>query len=183
MGAAVCSQQIQVGLMMRPGNGFGSAERLVEGLAGRRSVDSIATGRRSHSQEQSTPRHRSPSRRGHKIPGVYHLIPFHIHQVNGVSTQVKSCSGDGIIRMQEVRPGVGSCRISHDQGTTIDLRLGHAWKRIHLTTPERASPMTETTSPIPVTLASPVDQVFPTLTPAQIARLAAHGHVRPGAAW
>ena len=74
----------QVGLMMRPGNGFGSAERLVEGLAGRRSVDSIATGRRSHSQEQSTPRHRSPSRRrGHKILGVYHLIPFHIHQVNG----------------------------------------------------------------------------------------------------
>jgi hypothetical protein len=38
--------------------------------------------------------------------------------------------------------------------------------------------MTETTSPVPLTLASPVDQVFPTLTPAQIARLAAHGHVR-----
>jgi thioredoxin reductase (NADPH) len=38
--------------------------------------------------------------------------------------------------------------------------------------------MTETTSPLPLTLASPVDQVFPTLTPAQIARLTAHGHVR-----
>jgi thioredoxin reductase (NADPH) len=38
--------------------------------------------------------------------------------------------------------------------------------------------MTETTSPVTPTLASPVDQVFPTLTPAQIARLAAHGHVR-----
>ena len=38
--------------------------------------------------------------------------------------------------------------------------------------------MTETTSLVPMTLASPVDQVFPTLTPAQIARLAAHGHVR-----
>jgi thioredoxin reductase (NADPH) len=38
--------------------------------------------------------------------------------------------------------------------------------------------MTETTSPVPLTLASPVDLVFPTLTPAQIARLAAHGRVR-----
>ena len=38
--------------------------------------------------------------------------------------------------------------------------------------------MTETTSPVPLTLASRVDQVFPTLTPAQIARVAAHGHVR-----
>ena len=38
--------------------------------------------------------------------------------------------------------------------------------------------MSETTSPVPLALASPVDQVFPTLTPAQIARLEAHGHVR-----
>jgi thioredoxin reductase (NADPH) len=38
--------------------------------------------------------------------------------------------------------------------------------------------MTETTSPVPVTLASQVDQVFPTLTPAQLARLAALGHAR-----
>jgi thioredoxin reductase (NADPH) len=38
--------------------------------------------------------------------------------------------------------------------------------------------MTETTSPLPLTLASRVDQVFPTLTPAQITRIAAHGHVR-----
>jgi thioredoxin reductase (NADPH) len=38
--------------------------------------------------------------------------------------------------------------------------------------------MTETTSPVPLTLTARVDQVFPTLTPAQLARLAAHGHVR-----
>jgi thioredoxin reductase (NADPH) len=38
--------------------------------------------------------------------------------------------------------------------------------------------MTEPSLPIPLTLASPVDQVFPTLTPAQIARLAAHGYGR-----
>jgi thioredoxin reductase (NADPH) len=39
--------------------------------------------------------------------------------------------------------------------------------------------MTDTYPPVPLTLASRVDQVFPTLTPAQIARIAAHGHVRP----
>ncbi len=33
-------------------------------------------------------------------------------------------------------------------------------------------------TPLPLTPASPVDQVFPTLTPEQIARIAAHGHVR-----
>ena len=46
-----------------------------------------------------------------------------------------------------------------------------------------ASPMTETTSPVPLTLAARVDQVFPTLTPAQIARIAAHGHVRQVQRW
>src|ERR1700682_3911534 len=38
------------------------------------------------------------------------------------------------------------------------------------------------TSPTPdvrVTLSSPAEQVFPTLTPAQVARVAAHGRVRP----
>jgi len=38
--------------------------------------------------------------------------------------------------------------------------------------------MTEPSLPIPLTLAARVDQVFPTLTPAQVARLAAHGQVR-----
>src|SRR5215218_9500380 len=38
--------------------------------------------------------------------------------------------------------------------------------------------MTEPALPAP-TLASPSDQTFPTLTPAQIARIAAHGSVRP----
>ena len=38
--------------------------------------------------------------------------------------------------------------------------------------------MTDTTPPVPLTLASRVDQVFPTLTPEQIARLAVHGQVR-----
>src|SRR5215210_6699615 len=38
--------------------------------------------------------------------------------------------------------------------------------------------MTESALPTP-TLASPADQTFPTLTPAQIARIAAHGSVRP----
>ena len=38
--------------------------------------------------------------------------------------------------------------------------------------------MPETTPPVPLTLASRVDQVFPTLTAAQIARLAVHGQVR-----
>ena len=43
--------------------------------------------------------------------------------------------------------------------------------------------MTEPYLPVPLTLAARVDQVFPTLTPAQIARVAAHGqvrHVQPG---
>jgi thioredoxin reductase (NADPH) len=39
-------------------------------------------------------------------------------------------------------------------------------------------PMPETTSPFPPKL-SRIDHVFPTLTPAQIARIAAHGRVRP----
>ena len=38
--------------------------------------------------------------------------------------------------------------------------------------------MTDTMLPVPLTLASRVDQVFPTLTAAQIARLAVHGQVR-----
>jgi thioredoxin reductase (NADPH) len=38
--------------------------------------------------------------------------------------------------------------------------------------------MTDITPPVPLTLASSADQVFPTLTPEQIARIAAHGHVR-----
>src|SRR5712691_6340211 len=38
--------------------------------------------------------------------------------------------------------------------------------------------MKNTTPPVPLTLTARVDQVFPTLTPAQLARLAAHGHVR-----
>jgi thioredoxin reductase (NADPH) len=40
--------------------------------------------------------------------------------------------------------------------------------------------MTEPYLPVPLTLAARVDQVFPTLTPAQIARVAAHGQVRRG---
>ena len=39
--------------------------------------------------------------------------------------------------------------------------------------------MTDTMLPVPLTLASRVDQVFPTLTAAQTARLAVHGQVRP----
>ncbi len=38
--------------------------------------------------------------------------------------------------------------------------------------------MSDTTPPVPLTLASRADQVFPTLTPEQIARVAAHGRVR-----
>src|SRR6266705_2490361 len=38
--------------------------------------------------------------------------------------------------------------------------------------------MTDTTTPVPLTFASPVDQVFPTLTTEQIARVAMHGQVR-----
>ncbi len=38
--------------------------------------------------------------------------------------------------------------------------------------------MTDETLRVPLTMASPVDQMFPTLTPEQIARIAAHGHVR-----
>jgi len=38
--------------------------------------------------------------------------------------------------------------------------------------------MTEPAPPLPPTLASPADQMFPTLTPAQMARVAAHGSVR-----
>ena len=39
--------------------------------------------------------------------------------------------------------------------------------------------MKNTTPPVPLTLTSRVDQVFPMLTPEQIARLAVHGQVRP----
>ncbi len=38
------------------------------------------------------------------------------------------------------------------------------------------------TAPAPPTTAVPVERLFPTLTPAQIARIAAHGRVRPSAA-
>src|SRR2546425_4250935 len=38
--------------------------------------------------------------------------------------------------------------------------------------------MTDTTTPVPLTFASPVDQVFTTLTTEQIARVAMHGQVR-----
>lgn len=39
--------------------------------------------------------------------------------------------------------------------------------------------MTDIYPPVPLTLTSRIDQVFPILTPAQITRIAAHGHVRP----
>ncbi|PYQ05731.1 MAG: pyridine nucleotide-disulfide oxidoreductase [Acidobacteria bacterium] len=39
--------------------------------------------------------------------------------------------------------------------------------------------MAETTPPVPSTLASPAEQTFPTLTPAQIARIDAHGRKHP----
>ncbi|HEX9153989.1 MAG TPA: cyclic nucleotide-binding domain-containing protein, partial [Nitrospira sp.] len=38
--------------------------------------------------------------------------------------------------------------------------------------------MTDTTLPLALTLPSGVERMFPTLTPAQIKRIAAHGHVR-----
>jgi thioredoxin reductase (NADPH) len=38
--------------------------------------------------------------------------------------------------------------------------------------------MTDTTPAIPLTVSSRVEDVFPTLTPAQVTRVAAHGHVR-----
>ena len=39
--------------------------------------------------------------------------------------------------------------------------------------------MTEPAPTIQPTLASPAERMFPTLTPAQVARIAAHGSVRP----
>jgi thioredoxin reductase (NADPH) len=39
--------------------------------------------------------------------------------------------------------------------------------------------MIDTTGPVQLTLASPADQLFPKLTPAQIKRVAVHGRVRP----
>lgn len=39
--------------------------------------------------------------------------------------------------------------------------------------------MTDTTLAIPLTLTSRAEQIFPTLTPAQVARIAKHGHARP----
>jgi hypothetical protein len=39
--------------------------------------------------------------------------------------------------------------------------------------------MTEPASLIQPTLASPAEQAFPTLTPSQIERIAAHGRTRP----
>ena len=41
-----------------------------------------------------------------------------------------------------------------------------------------ASPMTDTTLPITLTLSSGAERMFPTLTPAQIERIAAHGKLR-----
>src|SRR2546426_7339090 len=38
--------------------------------------------------------------------------------------------------------------------------------------------MTDTALPLPLTLASGVDRIFPTLTPAQVQRIAVHGQVR-----
>lgn len=38
--------------------------------------------------------------------------------------------------------------------------------------------MTDTALPVTLTLASGVERIFPTLTPAQIQRIAGHGHVR-----
>src|SRR5207249_143595 len=49
--------------------------------------------------------------------------------------------------------------------------------RVHQV-PLRLVAMSDTTPPVPLTLASRADQVFPTLTPEQIARVAAHGRVR-----
>src|SRR5256886_9676940 len=49
--------------------------------------------------------------------------------------------------------------------------------RVHQV-PLRLVAMSDTTPPVPLTLASRADHVFPTLTPEQIARVAAHGHVR-----
>ena len=46
-----------------------------------------------------------------------------------------------------------------------------------------ASPVTHATLGVPLTLTSGVERVFPTLTPAQVERIAAHGHarlIRPG---
>ena len=59
MGTGICSQETQIGLMVRPGNGTGAAEHLVERLTGRREVGSIATERRSqpraeHAQTQES---------------------------------------------------------------------------------------------------------------------------------
>ena len=39
--------------------------------------------------------------------------------------------------------------------------------------------MTDTTLAIPLTLTSRAEQIFPILTPAQVARIAQHGHARP----
>jgi thioredoxin reductase (NADPH) len=41
-----------------------------------------------------------------------------------------------------------------------------------------ASPITHATLRVPLTLTSGIDRMFPTLTPAQVERIAAHGHVR-----
>jgi thioredoxin reductase (NADPH) len=42
-----------------------------------------------------------------------------------------------------------------------------------------ASPVSHTTLPVALSLTSGVERMFPTLTPAQVERIAAHGHVRP----
>jgi thioredoxin reductase (NADPH) len=39
--------------------------------------------------------------------------------------------------------------------------------------------MTDTALPVPLTLASVAERIFPTLTPAQVQRIAVHGHARP----
>ena len=41
-----------------------------------------------------------------------------------------------------------------------------------------ASPISRATLGVPLTLTSGIERMFPTLTPAQIERIAAHGHVR-----
>src|SRR5262245_57491832 len=42
-----------------------------------------------------------------------------------------------------------------------------------------ASPVRQPTLGVPLTMASGVERMFPTLAPAQVERIAAHGHVRP----
>src|SRR5437867_3260576 len=43
---------------------------------------------------------------------------------------------------------------------------------------KEATPMTDTTPPVALTLPSGLERMFPTLTPGQVERIATHGHVR-----